>query len=506
MSKEIPNQRQNRPMILLLLSLAIFMVILDSAIINVALPAMKTALHFDTSSLQWVLTAYILTFGGFLMLGGRTADLFGQRRFLVLGIGGFSLFSLLLGLTTSSALLITLRALQGLAAAFMAPTALAILLTTFEEGEERNRALSVWSMVAAGGGAVGVFLGGVLTQYLGWQWCFFVNVPAGIITIIGILKYIPQQREDTSEKHLDLLGAVMVTGGLIALVYALTLVAQFGWTAKSTLISLGVSIVLLAAFMFNEARVKHPLLPLGIFRNRNISGGNLIMLPVVAGALGLFFFISLYVQNVLHYSPSLSGLSFLPLPIIIGAISIQAPRLLNRFGFKPLLITGTSLMIIGTFWLSFLTSTSTYVTNLLPAFLVLAPGMGLSFVAVTVAATSGVPDEEAGLASGLINTSQQLGGALGLAILTVVATTTTTADVASGKVLAQATMHGYQLAFLCSAALMVLALLVSIFVIRTPQVTIQASSTPYEKQAIEASDLQEDKDQQKAPSPARSSL
>jgi fucose permease len=297
-----------------------------------------------------------------------------------------------------------------------------------------------------------------------------------------------------------------VTGGLIALVYALTLVSQVGWTDKSTLITLGVSIVLLAAFLFNEARVKHPLMPLTIFRSRNVSGGNLVVLPVVAGALGTFFFISLYVQNVLHYSPSLSGLSFLPLPTIIGIISIQAPRLLNRFGFKPLLITGASLMIIGTFLLSFLTPASSYVTNLLPAFLILALGMGLSFVAVTVAATSGVPDNEAGLASGLINTSQQLGGALGLAVLMVVASTTTAADVASGKVFAQASMHGYQMAFLCSAALMVVALLVSIFVIRTPQATIQAPATSYSEQTMGAIDLQEHKDLQKEANPVCSTL
>ena len=506
MPKVILNQSQNRPMILLLLSLTMFMVILDSAIINVALPAMKAALHFDTSSLQWVLTAYILTFGGFLMLGGRTADVFGRRRLLVLGIGGFSLFSLLLGLTSSSVLLIALRALQGLSAAFMAPTALSILLTTFEEGEERNRALSVWSMVAAGGGAAGVFLGGVLTQYLGWQWCFFVNVPAGILAIIGILKYVPSQREDDNERHLDLPGAVLVTGGLIALVYALTLVSQVGWTDKSTLITLGVSIVLLAAFLFNEARVKYPLMPLTIFRSRNVSGGNLVMLPVVAGTLGTFFFISLYIQNVLHYSPSLSGLSFLPLPIIIGIISLQAPRLLNRFGFKPLLIMGTSLMIIGTFLLSFLTPTLSYAINLLPAFLILALGMGLSFVAVTVAATSGVPDNESGLASGLINTSQQLGGALGLAVLTVVASTTTTADVASGKTFVQASIHGYQMALLCSAALMVLALLVSIFIIRTPKAIIQAPDTAYSEQTIEAIDLQEHKDLSKEANPVHNTL
>lgn len=506
MSKVMQNPSQNRPMILLLLSLAMFMVILDSAIINVALPAMKAALHFDTSSLQWVLTAYILTFGGFLMLGGRTADLFGRRRLLVLGIGGFSLFSLLLGLTSSSVLLVVLRALQGLSAAFMAPAALSILLTTFEEGEERNRALSVWSMVAAGGGAAGVFLGGVLTQYLGWQWCFFVNVPAGILAIFGILKYVPSQRDDASERHLDLPGAALVTGGLIALVYALTLVSQVGWTQMSTLITLGVSIVLLAAFLFNEARVEHPLIPLTIFRNRNVSGGNLVMLPVVAGALGMFFFISLYVQNVLHYSPSLSGLSFLPLPTIIGIISIQAPRLLDRFGFKPLLIAGASLMIVGTFLLSFLTATSSYLTNMLPAFLILALGMGLSFVAVTVAATSGVPDHDTGLASGLINTSQQLGGALGLAILMVVASTTTAADVASGTGLAQASMHGYQMAFLCSAVLMVVALLVSIFVIRTPQATIQAPDTSSSEQTIEAINAQEHNDLQKEANAVRSTL
>lgn len=487
MSKVIQNQSQNRPMILLLLSFAMFMVVLDSAIINVALPAMKVALHFDTTSLQWVLTAYILTFGGFLMLGGRTADLFGRRLLLVLGVGGFSLFSLLLGLTSSSVLFIVLRALQGLAAAFMAPTALSILLTTFEEGEARNRALSVWSMVAAGGGAAGVFLGGILTQYLGWQWCFFVNVPAGILAIIGILAYIPPQREEVGEKHLDLPGAVLVTGGLIALVYSLTLVSQVGWTSTSTLMTLGVSIVLLAAFLFNEARVKHPLMPLTIFRRRNVSGGNLVTLPVIAGALGMFFFISLYIQNVLHYSPSLSGLSFLPLPTIIGIISIQAPRLLDRFGFKPLLITGISLMIVGTFLMSFLTPASSYVVNLLPAFLILALGMGLSFVAVTVAATSGIPDHETGLASGLINTSQQLGGALGLAVLTVVASTTTAADVANGKVLAQASMHGYQMAFLCSAALMVVALLVAIFIIRAPKDMPQESDTSDGEQAIDAS-------------------
>ncbi|HET8841716.1 MAG TPA: MFS transporter, partial [Ktedonobacteraceae bacterium] len=344
---------QNRNTILFLLSLTMFLVVLDSAIVNVALPSIKAALHFETSSLQWVLTAYILTFGGFLMLGGRTADLYGRRRILVIGITGFSLCSLLLGLTFSSLMLIILRALQGLAAAFMAPTALSILLTTFEEGEERNKALSVWSMVASGGAAAGVFLGGLLTQYLGWQWCFFVNVPVGLLTVLGILKYTPSYMPEVGNRRLDLPGAVLVTGGLMTLVYALTLASQpgVGWASMPTIISLSISVIMLGAFIFNEVRVRHPLVPLSIFRIRNVSGGNLIMLPVVAGALGMGFFTSLYVQNVLHYSPALSGLSFLPIPIIIGILSIQAPRLLNRFGFKPLLIVGTSLMTLGAFLL-----------------------------------------------------------------------------------------------------------------------------------------------------------
>ena len=459
---------KKKQIILWLLALAMFLVVLDSAIINVAMPAIKEALHFETASLQWVLTAYILTFGGFLMLGGRTADLYGRRKVLVGGIAGFSLFSLLLGFSNSSTMLIVLRALQGLAAAFMAPTALSILLTTFEEGEARHKALSVWSVVASGGAAAGVFLGGLLTQYLGWQWCFFVNVPIGILAIIGIMKYVPAHIQESKDKHLDLPGAVLITGGLMALVYALTLAVQSGWTSSSTLISLGVSVALIAAFVFNEERAKHPLVPLSIFRIRNVTGGNLIMLPIVAGALGMFFFISLYVQNILHFSPVESGLSFLPIPILIGTISFQAPRLLGKFGFKPLMIAGIAATTLGTFLFSFLNTDSSYLINLLPAFIILAIGFGISFVAITVASTTGVPPHEAGLASGLINTSQQIGGALGLAILAVVASSATTGALSNGVPTELASMQGYQQAFLTASGLMALALLVAIFVIQTP--------------------------------------
>src|SRR5882724_7025742 len=357
--------------ILSLLSLTMFLVILDSAIVNVALPAIKKGLQFDASLLQWVLTGYILTFGGFLMLGGRTADLYGRRRVLVFGIAGFSLFSLLIGFSISSTMMIALRALQGLCGAFMAPTALSILLTTFQEGEERNKALSVWSIVASGGAAAGVFLGGLLTQYLGWRWCFFVNVPVGIVAIIGILKYIPPHILEAKDKRLDIPGAVFVTGGLMALVYALTLASQTGWTAMTTLVALGLSVILLVSFIVNESKVTHPLVPLSIFRIRNVTGGNLIMLPIVAGALGQFFFLSLYVQNVLRYSPVVSGLCFLPIPIIIGIISYQAPKLLSKFGFKPLAIVGISLATLGVFILSFLDIGSSYWLHMLPAFVLL---------------------------------------------------------------------------------------------------------------------------------------
>lgn len=463
------NPAINKSIILALLAMAMFLVVLDSAIINVALPAIKKALHFDVASLQWVLTAYILTFGGFLMLGGRAADLYGRRHVLVIGMAGFSIFSLLIGLSPSSTMFIVLRALQGLSAAFMAPTALSILLTTFSEGEERNKALSIWSIVASGGAAAGVFLGGLITQYLGWQWCFFVNVPIGLITLLCILRYIPAQAKESRDKNLDIPGAVLVTGGLMSLVYALTLASQVGWTAIETLLSFAISISLLTTFIWNEAKVKHPLMPLSIFRLRNVVGSNLIMLPIVAGALGQFFFLSLYVQNVLHYSPVMSGIAFLPVPIIIGVVSYQAPKLLEKFGFKPLVIAGTSLATLGVFGISFLGTDSAYWTQLLPPFVILAVGFGISFVAITVAATSDVPADESGLAAGLINTAQQIGGALGLAVLAVVANTTTLAAQEAGKKPAETLVAGYHQAFLTAAMLMFIALLIAIFVIRTPK-------------------------------------
>lgn len=450
-----------------------FVVVLDSAIINLALPAIKKALQFDNATLQWVVTSYILTFGGFLMLGGRTADLYGRRRVLILGLAGFALCSFLIGFSTSSTMLIILRTVQGLAGAFMSPTALSILLTSFEEGPERNRALSVWSIVASGGAAAGVFLGGVLTQYLGWQWCFFVNVPICIAAIIGLQKYLPPHIKEAKDKILDIPGAVLITGGLITLVYALTNASTTGWTALSTLSSFGLSIILLAGFLFNETKAKHPLMPLSIFRLRNLVAGNLIMLPVIAGALGQFFFLSLYVQNVLKYSPSISGVAFLPVPIIIGFVSYNTPKLLSKFTAKQLTVAGVILATFGVFLISMLGEHSSYWLHMFPAFLFLAVGFGISFVAITIAATSGIPGDEAGLASGLLGTAQQIGGALGLAVLAVVANATTSGAIAAGQMQTQAIIAGYQHAFITAASLMFIAWLVSIFILQAPKMSQQ---------------------------------
>jgi EmrB/QacA subfamily drug resistance transporter len=379
-----------------------------------------------------------------------------------------SFISLLTGFAVSVPMLIAARALQGLAAAFMAPAALSILLITFKEGPERNRALSVWSIVAAGGGAVGVFLGGLLTQYLGWRWNFFINVPIGVFAAMGILKYVPAHAAEASDTTLDLPGAVLVTAGFMGLVFSLTQASQIGWTAPLTLASFGLSVIVIGLFVVNESRAKHPLVPLTIFRIRNVSGGNLMMLPVIASAFGMFFFLSLYIQNVLHYSPVRTGLCFLPVPVIIGVLSYYAPAMLERLGFKPLLVTGTALATLGIYLMSFITAHSTYVANLLPPLVILGFGFGIAFVAITVAATTGVSGDQAGLASGLINASQQLGGALGLGVLVAVSTATAAAKVAAGATSVSASVDGYRQAFLCAAIFMALALVVGITVIRAP--------------------------------------
>lgn len=447
------------------------MVVLDSAIVNVALPALEKALHFDQSSLQWVVTGYTLTFGGFLLLGGRAADLYGRRRVLLTGIAGFTLFSLLIGLSDSSVVVVILRALQGLSAAMMSPAALSILLTTFKEGKERNTALGVWSAVGAGGAAVGVLLGGILTQYMGWEWNFFINIPVGILVFIGLLKYVPAHVKEESDKNLDVIGAFLVTSGLMSLVYAFVEAPTWGWTDGRTLGLFAASAILLASFLFNESKVKHPLMPLSIFKIRNVSGANLMMVPVTAGMMGMFFFASLYIQGILQYSPVETGLAFLPVPVVIAISATVASRFVGKIGFKPLLMLGSSLLTIGIFYLSFITLDGTYIANVLPGLLIMGLGGGMTFVSISVAATSGVPGHEAGLASGLVSTSQQMGGALGLAILSGVATSAITSAMTNGTAssLTAASVTGYDAAFRAAAIFTLFALLVAIFIIRQPK-------------------------------------
>jgi EmrB/QacA subfamily drug resistance transporter len=448
-----------------LVAIAQFMVVLDSSITNVALPSIKTNLNFATdSALQWVITAYVLAFGGFLLLGGRAADLFGRRRTLLIGMSCFTAFSFLIGISQSSLELIVLRAFQGLAAALMSPSALSIVLTTFEEGPDRNRALGFWTLVATGGASVGLLLGGALTQYLGWRWNFFINVPVGIIISMLILRFVPVHEKEEQQRSLDIPGSLLVTAGLITFVYAISEAPAWGWFSTTTGFAIALALILLAAFVFNESRAAHPLMPLGIFKLPNIAGANLIMAPMYACVLGIFFITSLYIQTVLHYSPVLTGLSFLPFPIILGVTSARIPSFVSKYGYKRFLVIGPALVALAILWLARLPTEGSYFIDLLPALLVMPLGIGMTFMPLTAAATSGIPGSEAGLASGLVTTSQQMGGALGLAVLSGIATSVTGAfsDPRSAKALVQ----GFDRAFLAGVIFALFAIVLAITLIR----------------------------------------
>jgi EmrB/QacA subfamily drug resistance transporter len=457
------NQR-SRMIILGLLALAQFMVVLDTSVANVALPAIQKALGFDASALQWVITAYALTFGGTLLLGGRAADLFGRRRVLLSGIIGFTITSLLIGLAQNPTAMIVLRALQGMTAAFMSPSALSIVLTTFREGKGRNMALGVWTAVAAGGAAAGLVVGGLLTEYLNWRWNFFINVPVGIIAAAGILKFVPAHSSTATHRHLDLRGAALVTSGLMTLVYGLTEASNWGWLSGPTLGFLGASVLLLAGFIWNESRAPHPLMPLSIFKLRNVAGANAMMTPIMASMLGMFFLLSLYIQVVMHYEPVQAGIAFLPFPVTLAIVSNTVPRFLSRVGYRRFLMMGSLFLAAGLVWLSQLTLASSYVVGILPAIILMAIGMGMSFISINIAATSGVPANEAGLASGMVNTSQQMGGALGLAILSGVATSVAQGSAHLGPV--GALLNGDKRAFLVASIFAGIAFLIATFVIK----------------------------------------
>ncbi|PZT77111.1 MULTISPECIES: MFS transporter [unclassified Streptomyces] len=492
-------RRQGRPGIALAVIAACqLMVVLDSTIVNIALPHIQEALRFSTTDLSWVLSAYTLTFGGLLLLGGRAGDILGRRRVFMAGIIVFTLASLLGGFAQEPWQLLAARALQGIGGAIASPTALALITTTFPEGPERNRAFGVFAAVSAGGGAIGLLAGGMLTEWLDWRWVFFVNVPIGVLIAVLTPMYINES--DRHSGRFDISGALTSTLGMASLVYGFIRASEEGWRDSLTLASFGAAVLLLAAFVLVEMRAKEPITPLRMFADRNRSGTYVIMLSLAAAMFGMFFFIVLFVQNVLGYSPIESGLAFLPVTvaIIIGAGLSQ--RFLPVLGPKPFMITGSALAGAGLFWLTFITPGSSYVAGVLGPILVFSFGMGLNFVTLTLTAVSGVAQHEAGAASSLLNASQQVGGSLGLSILVTVFGTASRneAEKQVPQFLAHATSEqqaqfakthelpgqwghavltqGISTAFLAAVAMAALALLTAVVIIRVRKSDLDALS------------------------------
>jgi EmrB/QacA subfamily drug resistance transporter len=447
------SKRDNKWLALALLATAQFVIVLDASIVNVALPSIGKDLNFSQDNLSWVVNAYTLTFGGFLLLGGRLADLLGRRRLFISGLILFALASLAGGLAQSELWLIVARGVQGLGAALVSPAALSIVTTTFKEGAERNTALGVWGAVAGSGGAAGVLLGGMLTEWAGWEWVLFVNVPIGLIAAFIAPRLLRESRDEQAMRHFDVLGAVTVTAGLAIGVYALVDAANAGWTSAQTLSLGAVSIALLAAFVVVEQHSRQPLVPFSIFRLRSLRGSNVVGLLIGMSLFAMFFFISLYLQQVLGYSALKTGLAYLPLALFIIVSAGVASQLVTKVGFKPTLIAGLLFVTAGLLWFSRVSEPGgSYVGDVLFPSLLAAIGLGLAFVSVTIGAVTGTKPDEAGLASGLINTSQQVGGALGLAILSSIANSRTATVTSGGEHNPLVALtEGFQTAFLIGA-------------------------------------------------------
>jgi EmrB/QacA subfamily drug resistance transporter len=462
----------NRWLVLLLVCVAQFMVILDATIVNVALPSIERGLHFSPTGLQWIVNAYTLVFGGFLLLGGRAADLFGTQRLFIAGLLLFSAASLVNGLATSSGMLVGGRAVQGLGAALVSPAALAIVTTTFADGRERTRALGVWSAIAAGGGAAGLVLGGVLTETLSWRWVFFIHLPIGLAAVFFSLRMISNATAEEKPETSDVAGAVTVTAGLLVLVYGIVKASSYGWGSGRTIGLFVAAVALLVSFVVIERRSRAPLIRLSIFRSRSLTVANISMLLVGSALFSMFYFASLYVQQLLGYSPIKAGLAFLPFTvgIVIGAGAAQ--QLIRRLGVRTTSVGGLAIATIGMLLFTRITGDGTYLGQLFPAVIVTSIGLGLTFVPVTLLATTNVPAGDAGLASGLFNTSQQIGGALGLAILATLAATRTDHKLGalghtpSFSERATAVISGYHLAFLVGAGLMAIAFVLLATMIR----------------------------------------
>jgi EmrB/QacA subfamily drug resistance transporter len=453
---------------LILLCVAQFVVVLDASIVNVALPSIGKGLHFSEADLPWVVNAYVIAFGGFLLLGGRAADLLGRRRVFMVGLIVVAVASLAAGFATNQGQLIAARAAQGLGAAIISPAALSIVTTLFRDGAERNKALGAWGAVAGSAGAVGVLLGGILTQGLGWEWVLWVNVPVALIALAFTRGLIPESRSESATRHFDAAGAVSITAGLSVLAYAFLDASSAGWGSTKIVSLLALSVVLIGAFIAIELRSKAPLVPFRIFRSRTLTGANVVGILLGASLFSMFFFISLYMQQVLGYSAIHAGLSYLPLAVTIIVAAGLGGQLVTRFGFKPILAAGMLFIAVGLGWFSQISVGGGFLTDILGPSLLAAAGLGFGFVTSTIAAVSGVEEREQGLASGLINTSQQIGGALGLAVLSTIATTRTDDVLASGtSSLPNALNEGFQAAFLGGAVIAAIGFVATLVLIRT---------------------------------------
>jgi EmrB/QacA subfamily drug resistance transporter len=462
---------------LALLSAVQFMVVLDIAIVNVALPSIQIDLGFSQENLQWVISAYALVFGGFLLLGGRAADLLGRRRLFLVGIAVFTLASLFAGMAWSEASLITARSLQGFGAAIISPAALSILGVTFTAGRERNIALGVWGAVGGFGAAAGVLLGGILTDAFSWEWIFLVNVPVGVTAFALTPKLLGESR-DARVKRFDAFGALLVTSGLVTLVYAITKAGDFGWTSGKTIGLFTAAAVLLVGFLGWEARVEEPLVRLGIFRLQTVTGANVAGFILGSALFAMFLMLTLYMQQVLGYSAMKTGIAYLA----VAGTSIfwagLASQLVTKIGVKPVLVTGMSLLTVGIAYFTQVSVGGSYLTDLLPGFLLVAIGMAFAFVSISIAALAGVEDAEQGLASGLINTSQQIGGALGIAVLSTIATTKAENGIAAGTDAPTALVDGFQAAFVVGGVVAAIGIVAAVVLVRGRDIETAPAAEP----------------------------
>ena len=464
---------------LLLVCAAQLMIVLDGTVVNVALPAIGRDLGFSRASLSWVVNAYLLTFGGFLLLGGRAGDIFGRRRVFMGGLALFTLASLFCGLAGSQTALVAARALQGVGGAIIAPAALSIIVTTFTEPAERARAMGIWGFVASGGGTVGVLLGGVLVGTFGWPWIFFVNLPVGLIALALCRPLLDAGKDSGADPDagFDLAGAFLITTSILAAVYAIVGAESAGWASPRTVLISAASAALLVAFVAVERRARAPLVPLAVFRSRNLTVSNVVMVLVVAGLFGWFFFGALYLQRVLGYDSLQTGMAFLPATLLLGALSYSAAaKVVQRFGVKPMMVVGMSSMSLSLALFARAPVDGGFVLDVLPAMVLLGVGASFAFLTVILASVSGVPEDQAGLASGLVNTAQQLGGALGLAVLASVAATRTGGLLEAGSAPVAALNAGFHLAFLLGAVFVVLAAVLAATLLRLPKVDAGAYS------------------------------